>query len=123
MPAPVRDVLLDDDGNRVLVGNDYGFASGKQAVKQGIACRVRFWYRECWLDEARGVRYQDRILIRNANPLVVQAEIARAIAAQPDVTSVQLLTYSGPDRDRHASVSYRASTAEGTVAETVEVGV
>lgn len=121
MAAPVRDILLDDDGNRVLVNGDYGFADGAQGVKQGIACRVRFWYRECWLDESIGVRYQDRILIRNPNPLVVQAEIGRAISSTPDVTAVRRVSYSGPNAQRHASVAYEAASTEGPIKQTVSV--
>lgn len=47
---PRRDILLDDDGNRVLVNGDYGFADGIQAVKQGIEVRVRLFSGEYWLD-------------------------------------------------------------------------
>lgn len=118
---PVRDLLDDGSGGIALVGNDFGVADGVQAVLQGVECRVKFWKGESWLNEAIGVDYQGRILIRNANPLVVQAEIGAAIADTPDVTQVVSLSFSPPGATRHASVAYSAATEEGPITATVNV--
>ena len=117
---PVRDIALDDHFNRIVSGGDYLRADGVQAVKQGIMCRVGLFKGEYWLNTAAGVDYLNRILIRNAQPAVVQGEIGGAIAQTPDVTQVQAVTYTAPTFPaRRASVTYTAKTTEGTITASV----
>jgi hypothetical protein len=115
----VRDILLDADGNRVLVGADYGFAEGQQAVRQGIQCAVGMWLGEDWLDESLGVDYMGKILIKNPNELQVKAELSRAISAVADVTQVVSTGYSVNSQTREGVVSFTATSAAGTVSGTV----
>lgn len=116
-----RDILLDSDGNRVFIAGDYGFADGDQAVKQGIECRVGLFRAEYWLDESKGVPYFELILIANPNPLVVRAEVGRAIAETPDVTNVVAVSYSLDTLTRHAELEYTANSTAGAVSGTVNV--
>jgi len=116
---PVRDILLDANGERLLVNGDYGRADGTQAVKQGIECNVRLYKGDCWLDEDAGVDYLGRVLVANPNPLVVKPEIAKAIAATPDVTDVVAVAYNVDKATRQASVAYDARGTLGNVQGTV----
>lgn len=111
-----RDILLDDSGNRVLSGGDYAFAEDLQSVKQGIQVRVRLWLKEYWLDTSQGVPWREDILVRNANPAIVKADISAAIAATPDVTSVSNVSYSFDSQGRSAKVAYNAASPFGLVA-------
>lgn len=112
---PRRDILLDADGNRLLVGGDYGFADGIQAVKQGIEVRVRLFLGEYWLDTSKGVDWIGKILIRNANPAIVKAEITAAIAATPDVTRVTNVAYTVDAVARTVSITYDVASTEGLI--------
>lgn len=116
---PVRDILLDDSGNRVLVGGDYGTANGAQAVKQGIWCRVGLYLGEVWYNAIFGVDYIGRILIKNPVELVVKGELSRAIASTPDVTQVIDTAYVIDGTTRAAFVSFRAASTEGIITGTV----
>lgn len=116
---PIRDILLDDAGNRVLQGGTgYGFADGTQAVKQGIACRVRLFRGEVWLDEDLGVDYLGRVFVRGASPAVINGEVSAAIAATPDVTAVRETSFA-VDAERHATIDYTVSSTAGTTSGTV----
>jgi len=116
---PVRDILLDDNGERLLVNGDYGRADGEQAIKQGIECNVKLYKGDCWLDEDAGVDYLGRVLVAHPSPVVVKAEIARAIAATPDVTNVVAVAYTTDPQTRAASVAYDARSTLGNVEGTV----
>ena len=121
---PVRDILLDSNGNRIVQGGDYLLADGPQAVKQGIQCRVSLFLGEYWLDESRGVRYLTLILIKNPVPAIVQGEIGSAIAETPDVTRVAAVSYTAPaPSTRRAAVSYNATTTAGPITGSVGVPV
>jgi hypothetical protein len=113
--VPRRDILLDDDGNRVLVGGDYGFADQAQAVKQGIQCRVRLFLGEYWLNTAKGVDWVNKILIRNAQEAVIKAELSAAIAETPDVTRVVATSFSRDTKERTGSVAFQAASTEGPI--------
>jgi len=115
---PIRDILLDDNGERVLVGNDYGFATGRQAVKQGIECAVRLYQGDVWYDLDAGVPYVQRLLVKGTPRMVAEAEIGSAILGVADVLTVDATDYS-VDASRKATVSFVASTTEGVVDGTV----
>ncbi len=119
MALPVRDILLNANGDRVLVGNDYGRASGLQAVSQGIRNRVGLILKEYWLNTALGVDWTGVILVKNPNALLIKSQIAPAIADTPNVTRVANIDLIGPDANRHAEISYSAVTDFGLVTGTV----
>lgn len=112
---PVRDILLDADGNRLLSGGDYATASDAQAVKQGIECALRLYEAEYWLDESLGVPYQRRILIRNFVELEVRGYLAAAILGVVDVTRVVSTGFSFDSTNRAASASFSAASPYGLV--------
>lgn len=112
---PVRDILLDDSGERQLVNGDYAFADKVQAVKQGIACRVKLFLTEYWLDNSKGVDWIGKILVRGASEVVIKSEIAAAIADTPDVTQVVAVSFTLDKTARSGNVSYNAYTIYGEV--------
>jgi hypothetical protein len=118
MAGPRRDILLDSNGNRVLVAGDYGFADGIQAVKQGIECRLKLQRGEVWLDESDGVDYRGVVLVANPRPVVIKAELGRPIAATPDVTNVVAADLVRLP-NRAASIIYTAHSTAGTTSGTV----
>lgn len=116
MSLPVRDVLLNDNGDRVLVAGDYGLASGSQAVKQGITGNVLLYLAEYWLDMSLGVDYFGQVLIRNPSAIVVKSVIGRAIASTPDVTQVVAAALVEVDSStRGWAITYSAVTNAGNI--------
>ena len=118
---PIRDVKLDNDGNRVMsaTGQDYAAADGIQAIEQGIACAVKLYRGEYWLDQSKGVDWVGKILIRNPQPLVVKGEIGAAIAGVPDVSSVVNTGYAVDTPTRAGTVTYSVASTQGPVSGTV----
>lgn len=119
MAGPRRDILLDSNGNRLLVAGDYGFAEGNQAVKQGIECRVKLFEGEYWLNQALGVPWLTDVLIKNPKPIIVKSVIGQAIADTPDVSQVVNVSYEVAGQTRRGAVSYTAVSNAGTITGTV----
>lgn len=108
MANPIRDFLLDEDGDLSISNGDFALASGVEAVEQGISIRVKTFLGEIFLDESQGVDYLNQILIKNPSPLVVRELIREAIANTPDVTDVlgqQLVLNS----NRTGSINYQVA--------------
>lgn len=106
---PVRDFLLDSNGDLAVVNGDFAGVAGAAAVPQGIRTRTLMFEGESFLDVTVGVKWLTDILIKNPDPSNVRSILAKAIGKTPDVTSVlgaQLIQRS----DRSASIDYQAST-------------
>ena len=120
---PVRDILLDKQGNRLLnsAGTDYALVDGAQAVAQGVQCALSLQLTEYWLDQSLGTPYLQQILVKNPNPIVVKSVLAAQIAAVADITNVGNATLVLDSRTRAAAVTYSAASSVGAVAATVQV--
>lgn len=108
--GPIRDFAGTDDGEWRVVGGDFSVVAGSEAVPQGARLRVGLFAGESYVDGSKGVRYLEDVLVKNADPLVVRAELAAALLETPDVTDVvgaQLLREEGT---RDASISFELST-------------
>src|SRR5690554_5893008 len=108
---PIRDFAADEDGEWIVTNGNFSAVGAQDAVAQGIRIRLRMFLGECYLDESVGVPYIDEILIKNADPLVVRADLQAAIASTPDVTNVvgaQLV--EADDGSRSASIAFVADS-------------
>ncbi len=114
MADPVRDFLADDDGDLAVVNGDFAFAIGKDAVPQGIDCRLKTFLGEIWLDETQGVPYLEDILVKNPDVAVVQEDLREAIANTPDVTDVVSTDFELDVASRAATTSFQAVTVYST---------
>jgi hypothetical protein len=123
MADPVRDFKITDDGEWYTANGDFATVAGADAVRQGIRIRVGMFLGECYLDEAIGVDYINVVLVKNADPLVVRAEIQREIADTPDVTNVIGAQVDIDGATREGSVSYEVDTvySEQPFSDTIEV--
>lgn len=110
MAGPVRDFQATASGGWAVVGNDFAPIAGAAAVPQGARIRAQQWLGEVFLDESLGVDYENRVLVKNPDPLEVRAEFAAAIGSTPDVTSVVAAALVGPDKARGASLSLQVAT-------------
>lgn len=111
--AAIRDFALDDDGDIAVVNGDFAAVADEEAVVQGIAVRLRSFLAECWLDEAQGVDWIGKILIKGADPLLVRELLREAVADTPDVLEVAS-SFVEQQPDRSARVYYRVRTVYST---------
>jgi hypothetical protein len=118
---PVRDFLLDDNGDMAVVNGDFATVSKRQAVVQGIKVRVRMFLGECFLDESQGVDWLGQIIsVKNPDHIVVRELIREAIADTPDVLQVVGSALQQlPNRE--ASISYQVQDLYSDTAFTGEV--
>lgn len=110
MADPVRDFLMDSNGDRAIVDGDFATVAGAAAVPQGIRVRVQTFLGEIWVDESQGVDWLGSVLIKNPDPLTVRELIREAIVNAPDVVDA-VGSQVQVDSARNGSVSYQASTA------------
>lgn len=108
--GPVRDFGMTPTGGWASANGDFVTVAGSAAVPQGIQIRVFQVLREVFTDEAKGVDWLGKILVKNPDPLEVRAELATAALDTPDVTDVQTATLQGPDANRQASINMQVAT-------------
>jgi len=117
---PIRDLLLDADGDLAVANGDLVLAGGntaddnQAAVRQAIACRLRLFLGEYYLDETKGVDYFGQILIKNPDPLVVRELLRQEIAGTPDVVAVIGADLLLDNATRSASISYTVQSVYST---------
>lgn len=122
MADPVRDFALDSDGDMAVANGDRTTVAGAAAVAQAVKIKVRIFLGEIFLNQALGVDYLNKILIKNPDPNVVRDEIRARLVSIADVTEVigaQLIQ----NPDRSASISYQIRTAYSATPVTDSVSV
>lgn len=124
---PVRDFLLDSDGDLAVENGDFALAGGdtlaenQAAAEQGVAIRARFFLAESWLDEAQGIDYIGKVFVKGTNPLVVREMIRSNVADTPDVTEVIAGNLTRADREGTLPLSVRSVYSEASVDLSVSV--
>lgn len=93
VPANDVDVSL---GVRVVIdlAGKLQVLRGGDAVIDKIASRLRFFYREWFLDQRLGFPWYQYVLIKNADRRVVEILFRRAIQTTPGVTELVSLSLS-----------------------------
>jgi hypothetical protein len=110
MADPVRDFACTKDGEWAVANGDFSGASGQAAVQQGIQIAVGLFEGECYLDEASGVDYFGKILVKNPDPLEVRAEIQDAIGTVPDIKAIYGADLQVDPGTREGSINYAVDT-------------
>ena len=113
---PIRDLLMTDADDLAIVNGDFAVVGGDtddanlSAVRQAIMIRVRTFLGEWFLDEAIGVDWIGRILVKNPDKVVVRELIRAAIAEVPDVVEVIAADPVIDIATRHGSITYTVRT-------------
>lgn len=106
-------------GELVLVAGSFAMVTGKDAIAQEIAARLKTFRGEWFLDGSIGVPYMEQVLARKRPNLAAVEQLLRAeILAVGGVTSVQSLSLS-LDSTRSLTGRFTAATAEGDVEGTI----
>lgn len=123
---PVRDFALDSTTWDAKIENgDLAVVEDQEAVRQGIAVRLKMMLGEYYLDLGVGVPWIQRILGKGADHATDAEikEILRAcIASTPDVTQVQNVDFE-KGADRRYTISYAVLTVYSTTTLTGQVTV
>lgn len=107
--------LHPDTWDLHLDGTDVATVTGRDAIAQEIAVRLRWWRREWFLDGRKGVPYLEQIFEKGVSVDTVRAILKREIEEVPGVVAVRSLSITVDATTRHATASGQAETTEGDV--------
>lgn len=96
-------------GDWAAKDGDFQSVADAAAVGQGVQIRCGMFLNECFLDNGIGIDWTNKILVKNADPLVVRAIFSSEISKVPDVTNVVGADLQD-DGNRNASISYLIDT-------------
>lgn len=99
-------------GDLRLTDNQLTWITGREAVRQHLANRLRFFFAEWFLDRRRGFPFYQRVLVKNPNRPVVRSLFRRTIAQTPGIAGVNSLQLT-IGSDRRARVGFSAALDEG----------
>lgn len=102
-----------ETGDLYLDGTDIAMVTGRDAIAQEIAVRLRWWRREWFLDGRKGVPYVEQLFAKGVSPATIAAVLKREIVAVPGVVAVRSLEVSIDGATRHGVADARIETTEG----------
>lgn len=102
-------------GDLYLDGTDIATVTGRDAIAQEIAVRLRWWRREWFLDGRKGVPYLEELFENGVSEGTVRAILKREIEQVPGVVAVRSMEIALDRVTRRATVGARIETTEGDV--------
>ena len=81
-----------------------------QALAQRIRIELKTFLGEWVLDESLGIPYFEEVLVRNANPLIVENIIRRALLRIPGVGDISQLEVTIDRRSRRVITNFTVTT-------------
>lgn len=112
------DILLDSEGEVVLVGGDVVLTFGREGVRQNIRTALEYARGENPFDPDDGLELYEEVLVRSPRMERVRAAFQRRIMAVQGVTAVEL-TLRVDAATRELLVEFTATTDDGTVTDDV----
>jgi len=101
-----NDLYIDEAGNLVVISDEFALAD---KLKQ----RLKLFYAEWFLATDRGVPYFENIFGANKNNDIVASIFTQEILKEPDVISVNSVSYELQSADRIFTYSASLSTIYG----------
>lgn len=109
-------IALNPTTGDILVENNKGsLTTGVQATKQRLTSKLRFFLGEWFLDKTEGVPYIQQILIKNPNPVIVDAVLKREIITDPAVIKLTKFQIDVNTSARNVQLDFSALTKDGPV--------
>ena len=112
MATHATDWLLDENGDIVIALGDFALASDEAGIRQSIACWLKFFEGEWFLDLARGMPYFQRIFVKNPSFIEVREHFRARLAAVPGVKEILKLDLQNIGR-RAVEVPWTVNTDVG----------
>jgi hypothetical protein len=85
---------------------------GRDAIRQHLTNRLRFFHGEWFLDQRQGLPYYERVLIKNPDTNALRTLFRRAIVETPGIAAVDKLELTVAS-DRTASLTFEAALDSG----------
>lgn len=96
------------DGDLVLTDDESG-----ETVAQIVAIRLRLFYGEWFLDTRRGVKYFERVFVKNPDLTAIETMLRATILDTPGVVTLNSYTQALDRATRQLTVTYRATVDPG----------
>jgi hypothetical protein len=111
-------VLETDDENPVLgdlrlVDGQLVLVEGKDAIRQDLTVRLRWFRAEWFLDRRTGVPWFQKIIGQRTGLQIVEAIIRNAILSTPGIEAISRLTLSSSSAPRELSIDFEARSTDG----------
>lgn len=116
------DFALDADNNIRLDNGDLAINDRRADVQQRLRQRLRLFHGEWFRDSTQGVRYRERIFIREFRASWADREIRQAVRQVAGVTSIVGIDVQHDHAQQQVSVTVRYKDDAGS-SETQEVNI
>ena len=101
------------DGDLQITNNSITLTTGKEAIRQHLQVRFRFFLGEWFLDESEGVPWFRDILIKHATFSVVNEVLKGVILDTPGVLELVKFDFSYNSTTRNVTLEFQCLTTEG----------
>jgi hypothetical protein len=106
---------LDANGDLDIVGNNVVVTEGRDAIRQRLQCRLRFFYGEWFLDTTLGVPYFEEILVKGPRMQIIQDIFKNVILETDGITGLTRFDFDYDSDDRKLSVTFSATSIDGDI--------
>jgi hypothetical protein len=108
-----RDILLDANHDLAVSGQDLQLVAGKDAIRQALDIRLKFFRGEWFLDLNIGMPWLQQVLIKGPSPSLLTAVFRKEILGTPGVKSLSSLDLQFDRATRMLSGSFSCDTDAG----------
>jgi len=120
----VNDFLTDINADISISGRDFVPVSGVDAIRQHMEIRLRTFLGEWFLDTTVGVPYiQEVFSTKIPDTDLIRSIIRREVIKTPGVLSADTLGVSLDTATRNLTIELDATTTDGNVTISLEVGI
>ena len=108
----MNDLQMTKNGDLAIFGFD---VHTTDSIEQAILIKLRWFFAEWVYNRSYGVKWFEKVLIKNPSKLIVRRMLEDAILSVDGVASVQDMTLSINSRQRVARISFKAITNQGKI--------
>jgi len=110
------DLKLGADGDLDLTNFVLTWLDGIDAIKQHVLIRLRFFFKEWFLDPTMGVPYKEYVFVKNHDLDSISALFKNVILDTPGIINpLQDFNLAFNSNTRLLTVSFTANTTEGVL--------
>jgi len=120
----MKDLELEkvgDDEDLKITNFDLTLVDGIDRVRQKLSIRLKFFFREWFLDATKGVKFYEFIFVKNSNPETIAAVIKAEILETPDVNKIVEYSHDLDSALRKLTIVFKVDTSFGLLENTVTV--
>jgi hypothetical protein len=119
----VVDFRLNSNHDIYLINSDLAITSGIDELKQRILIRLKFFFKEWFLDTTVGIKYYESILIKSPDVNLINNIYKAAIIEEPEIIDFEEFSVDFSVKDRKLDINFVANTTYGTLTFTEEITI